>query len=152
MNNTGSVTSILPLVARILIGLLFLVAGVRKIMGWTGTIAYFSKLGLPMPEPIVVLVILLELVGAMLLIVGWRTKLVAWALAGFTLVAGLMAHQFWAAEPAQYANQLNHFLKNLAIIGGLLMVVAFGPGSAAVESAKQSRERRSNGLFRFLGS
>jgi putative oxidoreductase len=68
------------------------------------------------------LVILLELGGGILLILNRYTRWVAFALAAFTLGAGVIGHAFWNAEPAQYANHLNHFLKNVAIVGGLIGV------------------------------
>ena len=75
----------------------------------------------------------IELGGALALLIGWKTRWAAWLLALFVLIATCMAHRFWEFDAAQQANQLNHFLKNLAIIGGLLFIAAFGPGSAAVE-------------------
>jgi putative oxidoreductase len=76
---------------------------------------------------------LVELIAGAMLIIGWHTRLAAWGPAIFTLVAALIGHQFWAADAAQFVNQLNHFLKNIAIIGGLLMVAASGPGSISAK-------------------
>jgi putative oxidoreductase len=123
----------LPLIGRILMATIFLVAGIRKVLGFAGTVAYFTKLGFPAPEVMAVLAIIIELTGSVLLIVGWKTRYVAWLLALFVLIATFMAHRFWEFDAAQYANQMNHFLKNLAIIGGMMFVAAFGPGSASVE-------------------
>ena len=114
--------TLLPLAARSLIAALFLVAGVRKILFFSLQVAYFTRLGFPFPEAFTVLAILAEVGGAALLIAGWRTREAAWVLIVFTLVATFMAHRFWEFDPAQSANQMNHFLKNLAIIGGLLML------------------------------
>ena len=125
---------VIPLLARILLAALFLVSGVRSLTAVAGTTAYFARLGVPMSEVAAWVVIVIEIVGAILLIVGWRTRLAAWALAAFVVVATLLAHRFWAVDPGQYANQLNHFLKNLAVIGGLLLVVAHGPGRLAIDS------------------
>ena len=82
-----------------------------------------------------VLAIVIEVGGSILLIVGWKTRWVAWLLALFVLIAALAAHRFWQFDAAQYANQMNHFMKNLAIIGGLLFVATFGPGSASVDKS-----------------
>jgi putative oxidoreductase len=124
---------LLPLVGRLLIAALFIVAGIRKIMMFSGSVGYFTKLGFPMPEAFTVLAIVVEIGAAILLIVGWRTRLAAWLLALFVVIATFMAHRFWEFDAAQQANQLNHFLKNLAIVGGLMFVAAFGPGSASVD-------------------
>lgn len=124
---------LLPLVGRLLIAALFIVAGTRKIMMWPMQVAYFTKLGFPMPEAFTVLAIVIELGAAAALVVGWRTRWAAWLLALFVVIATFMAHRFWEFDAAQQANQMNHFLKNLAIVGGLMFVAAFGPGSAAVD-------------------
>jgi putative oxidoreductase len=123
------------LVGRILIGAIFLNAGLRKVMGFAGTVGYFTKLGFPAPELFAVLAIVIEVGGSILLIIGWKTRWVAWLLALFVLIAALAAHRFWQVDAAQYANQMNHFMKNLAIIGGLLFVATFGPGSASVDKS-----------------
>jgi putative oxidoreductase len=124
--------TLLPLVGRILIAALFLVAGLHKIMIFSQQVGYFTRLGFPLPEVATVLSILVEVGGALALIAGWRTRCVAWLLIVFTLVATFMAHRFWEFEPAFRSNQMNHFLKNFAIIGGLLFLAAFGPGPASL--------------------
>jgi putative oxidoreductase len=123
----------LPLGGRLLIAALFLVAGTRKILFWSTQVAYFIKLGFPAPEVMTAIAVAIELGCAILLAVGWKTREVAKLLAFFVLIATLMAHRFWEFDPAQQANQLNHFLKNFAIIGGLLFVAAFGPGRHSVD-------------------
>jgi putative oxidoreductase len=121
------------LVSRLFMAGVFLVFGIRKLMAVTGTAGYFTKLGLPMPEILVWLVILVEVGGAILLIVGWRTRLVAWILAGFVVLATIAAHRYWEMEAAQYVPQLTNFMKNLAIVGGLLCLTAMGPGRYSVD-------------------
>ena len=126
---------LIPLAARILLGAIFLVAGIRKALAFALTVGYFTKLGFPVPEAMAVIAIVIEIGGSTLLIVGWRTRWVAWLLALFVLIAAFAAHRFWEFDAAQMNNQLNHFLKNLSIIGGLLMIVAFGPGSASADKS-----------------
>ena len=139
MTNVSATTTynpILPLVGRILIGLIFLVAGVRKVMGFAGTVAYLTKLGFPAPEVMAVIALIIEIGGSLLLIVGWRTRWAAWLLTLFVVVAAFAAHRFWEISDAgQFYNQMNHFLKNVAIVGGLLYVATFGPGSASVDKS-----------------
>ena len=108
-------------------------AGYNKLMAVAGTAGYFAKLGFPMPEIMVWVAIVIEIGGGLLLLIGWKTRWVSWLLIAFVAVATFMAHRFWAVDAAQYANQLNAFLKNIAVIGGLLMFVAYGPGSASVD-------------------
>jgi putative oxidoreductase len=127
--------TMLALTGRWLLAALFLVAGVRKILIWGGQVAYFTKLGFPAPELMTVLAIAIEIGCALMLIAGWKTRWAALLLALFVLIATFMAHRFWEFDAAAQANQLNHFLKNVAIIGGLLFVAAFGPGRASVDKA-----------------
>jgi putative oxidoreductase len=130
---TTGYNPMLPLLGRLLIAAIFLVAGIRKILIWEGQVGYFTRLGFPAPELFTVLAIVVEIGGALLLIVGWRTRSVAWLLIAFVAIATGMAHRFWEFDAAQQANQMNHFLKNLALIGGLLFVAAFGPGRSSVD-------------------
>lgn len=123
----------LLLISRLLMAGVFLVFGIRKLMAVAGTAGYFAKLGLPMADIAVWLVILVEIGGAILLIAGWQTRLVAWILAAFVVFATLIAHRFWEFDGAQYVPQLTNFMKNLAIAGGLLMVAASGPGRLSVD-------------------
>ena len=120
-------------IGRVLIAALFLVAGIRKLLAYAGTVGYFTKLGFPAPEAVAVLAIAIEIGGGLLFLVGWRTRWVAWLLAAFVAIAAFMAHRFWEFDAAQQANQMNHFLKNFAIIGGLFFVAAFGPGRLSVD-------------------
>lgn len=121
------------LLARLCLAGVFIVFGLRKLMAVAGTTGYFGKLGLPMPEIVVWLVILVEVVGGILLVVGWRTRIVAWILAAFVVAATLLAHRYWEFDAAQYVPQLTNFMKNLAITGGLLMIAAVGPGRYSID-------------------
>jgi putative oxidoreductase len=119
--------------ARVLMAVIFLVAGLRKALYFAATAGYFGSLGIPLPEVVTALTIVLEVGGAIALVAGWRTGWVAMALGVFCIASGLLGHRFWAVDPAQFANQLNHFMKNVAMAGGLLLVYA-------VQAARQ-RER-----------
>jgi putative oxidoreductase len=125
--------AIILLASRVMLAAVFVVFGIRKLMAVAGTAGYFGKLGLPMPEVLVWVIILIELGGGLLLILGWKTRLVAWILAAFTLCATFVAHRYWEVDGAQYVPQLTNFMKNLAIAGGLLMVAACGPGRLSVD-------------------
>ena len=124
---------VVPLIARILLALVFLVSGYNKLMNVAGTTGYFGKLALPMPDVLVWLVIAVELLGGLLIVIGWQTRLVAWVMAIFTIGTAVIGHKFWAVDPAQFNNQLTQFLKNLAIAGGFLMLAFAGPGRLSVD-------------------
>lgn len=119
--------------SRILLAAVFVVFGIRKLLAVSGTAGYFAKLGVPAADLLVWAVILVEIGGGVLLALGWRTRLVAWILAAFVVVATLLAHRYWEFEGAQYVPQLTSFMKNLAILGGLLMVAACGPGRLSLD-------------------
>ena len=134
MNTAVMQGPLLPLLGRVLIGALFLTAGIRKLMTVAATAGYMAKLGFPAPEAMAYLAILIEVGGGLLLIIGFKTRWVAWLLVLFTLIATFMAHRFWEfSDPGQYNGQLNNFLKNMAVMGGLLMYAVNGPGSASVD-------------------
>ena len=124
---------VMPLAGRLLLAAIFLVAGFDKLTAFAATSCYLAKLGFPMPDLMTVIAIVLELGGGILLIAGWKIRWAAWALIVFVAVATFAAHRFWEFDASQYRNQLNHFLKNLALVGGLLFVAAFGPGPLSVD-------------------
>ena len=125
-----------PFIGRILMALIFLVSGFGKITGFAGTAGYMASKGLPFAEVLLAGALAFELAGAIMLILGWRAHWGALLLIVFMIPATLMFHNFWAAEAAQYQDQLNHFLKNVAMVGGLLYVMAFGAGPLSLDSRK----------------
>jgi len=131
--HAGSSSPAVLLLARIFIAALFLVAGTRKLLTYAGTVGYLTKLGFPAADAFAVAAIVIEIGAGLMLLAGWRTRWAAWLLIVFVAVATAMAHRFWEFDAAQLSNQLNHFLKNLAVIGGLLFVAAFGPGRLALD-------------------
>jgi putative oxidoreductase len=124
------------LVGRILLGLIFVISGFGKIAGFEGTVGYIGSKGLPMPQVIAGLTILLELVGGLALMAGFYTRQVAVALAAFTLLAGLIFHNFWAVPEAQKMVQNLMFMKNLSVVGGLLVLAAIGPGNWSLDARR----------------
>lgn len=119
------------LVARILLASIFIISGVRKILAFPIVAGMMAGKGFPMPEVFLVLAIALEIAGGALLIANVMARPVALALAAFTFVSGAIFHNFWAKTglpPPEYNSELNHFLKNIAIVGGLLMVAAVPAG------------------------
>jgi putative oxidoreductase len=118
----------LALFARILLALMFVVAGFGKIAGFAGTVGYMQSKGIPATELLAVLTILVEVGGGIALMVGFKTRWAALVLAGFTLVATVIFHNFWAVPEAQRMVQNLMFMKNISIVGGMLALAAFGPG------------------------
>ena len=121
------------LIGRILIALIFVISGFGKIGGFAGVAGYIGAKGLPMPEVLAALTIALELGGGILLIIGWKTRWVALAFFLWLIPTTLVFHKFWGIDAAQVQNQMNNFLKNVSIMGAMLLVFAFGPGAYSVD-------------------
>lgn len=128
----------LTLAARILMALLFLIAGFGKIGGFAGTAGYIASKGLPLPQLGVVIAIVVELGGAVALIAGFQTRWVALVMAVFTVITGLFFHNFWALPAEQVGVNQIMFLKNLSIAGGLLMISAFGAGALSLDAKRKA--------------
>lgn len=111
-------------VGRALIGVLFAVSGINKILGFAYVSGWMASSGLPMADLLLAVTILLEVGGGLLLITGVQAGLAAAALALFLVPVTAIFHAFWSADAAGFQGQLTHFLKNVAVFGGLLMVYA----------------------------
>ena len=120
--------NVLALGARVLIAALFLSAGLAKLGGFEGTVGYIASVGLPLPQLGAVLAVVVEVGGGLALLAGYKTRWVSWALALFTVVAGVFFHAFWNAAPEQFMVQQIMFMKNLSIAGGLLALSVLGAG------------------------
>ena len=122
-----------PLAARILIALIFVLSGYGKIAGFEGTVGYIASKGLPLPQLAAIGAIVVELGGGILLIVGWKARWAAAAMLVFTAFAAFLFHNFWAVPPEQAQNQMIHFMKNISMMGALLLVVIHGSGALSVD-------------------
>ena len=114
---------------RVLLASLFLISGIGKLMAPAATKAYIASAGVPMPELAYLLALGVELGLATVLIAGYRTRLVALLMALFTLMTALFFHSHFGDQ-----NQMIHFLKNIAITGGLLQLVAYGAGPLSADA------------------
>lgn len=124
---------LLLLAGRVLLGLLFVYFGYLKMMNIGGTEQYFTKWGFPMPQVTAWVAVLFELGGGLMIVVGWKTRWAAWALALYVVIATAVAHRFWTYDAAQAFNQTSHFFKNLSILGGLYYLAAIGPGGLSID-------------------
>ena len=127
---------VLNLLGRLLIAALFLPAGLSKITGFDGTVGYIGSMGLPAPALGAVIAIAVEVLGGLALIVGWQTRIAALVLSLFTLVASVIFHAYWAAPADQAFVVQLLFYKNIAVIGGLLILAAQGPGAFSLDARK----------------
>jgi putative oxidoreductase len=131
-----SVHDAMVLVGRVLLAWLFIPAGWGKIAGFSGVAGYIASKGLPMPEVMAALGIAVELGLGLLLLVGWQARWAAIGLAVFVGVITPIFHNFWAMPEAQQMMQKQAFSKNFAVVGGLLVVAAFGAGRWSLDGRR----------------
>ena len=117
---------------RFLLAILFILSGLSKLGAAAATQAYIAKAGLPLPVLAYVGAVAVELGAGLMLLVGYRTRAAALALAIFTLAAALFFHNQFGDR-----NQFIHFMKNLAICGGLLQLYVFGAGGFSIDGRRQ---------------
>ena len=125
--------SALPLVGRLLIATIFLVSAFGKLSAPGATQGYIASVGLPAPLLSYLAALAIELGGGLMLVLGYRTRLAALGLAAFSVISAIVFHHALGDQ-----NQMFHFLKNIAMAGGLLQVVAFGPGAFSLDSRRQA--------------
>jgi len=133
-------TRYLPFVGRLLIGLPFAMSGFSKLAAYGPTVANISAVGLPVPPLAFAVAVVVELGGGLLLIAGYRARLIAVALALFSLMTAAWFHSNFADQ-----NQMIHFLKNVMLAGGLLQIAAFGAGAISIDNRlSKARETVTN--------
>jgi len=122
-----------PLVGRVLLALIFIIAGYGKITGFDGTVGYMQAYNVPMTQVLAVLAIIVELGGGLMIAVGWKARWAAAAIFIFVLIASFIFHAFWAVPADQAQLQNIMFMKNLAIMGGMLYIIVYGSGPLSVD-------------------
>ena len=118
------------LAGRLLLAYLFIVAGYGKVVGFAGTAKYMASKGMPMVEVLLVGTIIIELIGGLMLALGWKARWAAWAFFLFIIPTTIIFHPVWAD-----AGQMIQFNKNLAIMGGMLYVALMGPGRLSLDKS-----------------
>lgn len=129
-----SIQDSLTLIGRLLFAALFLPAGIGKLTGFAGTVGYISSVGLPLPTIGSALALTVEIVGSIALVLGFRTRIAALVLGVFTLVATFFFHNFWGVPADQAFMQQLLFYKNIAVVGGLLVLAANGAGAFSLDA------------------
>ena len=142
--------SAVALLGRLLIAALFLPQGIAKLTGFAGTVGYVASAGLPMPALGATIALSVEILCSVALIAGYGTRIAALVLAIFTLAASYLFHAYWAAPADQVFVASLLFYKNIAVIGGLLVVAAFGPGAWSIEG--RSASQRAPGTLKMSGA
>jgi putative oxidoreductase len=125
----------IPLAARVCLCLIFLKAGISHILGFNSTVEMMTKNGLPIANVLLFFTVIFQLLGGLSLLLGYKVKLGSILLILFLIPATLVFHNFIADS-----NEMNDFLKNIGLIGGLLMVIYTGAGALSIDSLGDSKD------------
>src|SRR5215469_16672759 len=122
--------AVFPLISRLFISAIFVQGAMGKILGWSGQASYMQSHNLPaqLIAPMLAVALLIEAAGVLCLFVGWQARTAAFVMFIYLGVVSVLLHNFWAAQGASAGGMQTQFLKNLGIMGGLLMIAAHGPG------------------------
>jgi len=129
----GTLHNATVLLARVMLALIFVVSGFGKISGFEGTAAYMASKGLPMPQLLLVGAIAVEFIGGLMLVAGWKARWAALAIFAFIIPTTIIFHNPAGLPPEQVQAQMINVMKNIAIMGGMLMLAAFGPGAYSLD-------------------
>jgi putative oxidoreductase len=122
------------LVGRLMLAAIFIVSGLGKLSDVDSfAMMLTNRFGLPAGYPLAAIAAVVEFFGALAIIIGWQTRWASLGLLVFTVIAAFLAHRYWAYPPEQVTNQYNHFMKNFAIVGGLLILMGSGPGRWSID-------------------
>lgn len=119
--------------ARILLMVLFVMFGWSKLTGFSGTVAYMTSSGAPVPELSAIIAVVMEFVVGIVLLVGFFTRPLALLLAVYTLGTAIIGHHYWNMTGAMQYDNMIHFYKNISIIGGLLLLCVTGAGKYSID-------------------
>lgn len=133
-NSSGG--GIVPLIGRILMSVVFILAGIGKIRGFSGEEMFVASKHLPLPAVALGIAMIVELIGGLAILTGFYTRFAAWIVFLYLIPTTLMFHNFWAMQGADQQNNMVHFEKNLAIMGGLLFLATFGAGRFSIDAAR----------------
>ena len=119
---------------RVLLGLIFLVSGVMKVFNWPATAEHMAAEGMPAVQPLLLGAVLVEVGAGLGVILGCGARISALVLFAFLVPTTLIFHDFWTYAGPEQQNQMQHFMKNLTIMGGLLTLAAAGPGRFSLDA------------------
>lgn len=123
--------ALILLVARILLAIIFILSGFGKLSNIAGTAQYFAHDNLPAPTILAVIVGLLELIGGLCVLFGFKTRIASWVLGVWCIATALVAHTNFVDM-----NQMINFQKNLAMCGGFLALAAIGAGAWSIDGRR----------------
>ncbi|MAC70727.1 MAG: hypothetical protein CMP84_11040 [Gammaproteobacteria bacterium] len=130
------IESLLVTLGRVLLGLYFIIPGTTKITGYDATSQYMANHGMILIPFFLILTIIIQVGGGLIMVAGYQTKITAFILAGLTLVISLAMHDFWTmpAGELQTGHETQNFVKNMAIMAGLLAMAGLGGGRWSLDA------------------
>src|ERR1700758_979880 len=134
---------LIPLLGRLMITYIFATSGIAKVFSWSDNVQYMSTRHLPMIPVLLAIAAFIELAGSVCLITGYQIRIAAFVMFLYTTVVTVLFHNYWAASAAMAGIQETHFRRNLAIMGGLLMVAYGGAEKWALGKTNGGPERGS---------
>ena len=137
---TRPVDSGIIFIARIALSVLFVWSGVMKLLGYAGFVGYLHSKGVPLVQIAAPIATAVEVLGGLLLIVGFKMRPLALLMAVYTVATAILGHDFWnVIDPAVQRDMVIHFWKNIGIAGGFLLLFVTGAGRLSVDGARAPR-------------
>jgi len=133
MNSSNNIVS---LAGRIFLSVIFLLSGVNKLFAFKMYTGWATGAHLPLPSVAIAIAAAIEILGGLAILIGFQTKLAAWVVFLYLIPTTFLFHNFWTMDGMQRIDNQVHFLKNVAILGGLLLLAANGPGGASVDTSR----------------
>lgn len=124
---------VMPLIARILISIIFLLSGITKLMTWSGSAAFLASKHFPIASAMLAGAVIVEVLGGLCVLLGFKARFASFIIFLYLIPTTLLIHNFWTMQGMMRADNEIHFLKNLAIMGGLLMVTSYGAGKFSID-------------------
>ncbi|MCC6145317.1 MAG: DoxX family protein [Candidatus Hydrogenedentes bacterium] len=134
----GRLERYVPVAGRLMLSAIFILSGPRKTVDWDFYSGYMASQDMPAVPFFLVMAILFELTGGLMVLAGYRARLGAFLLIVFLVPTTLIFHDFWSAPVDQQQNQMIHFMKNVSILGGLLMVLGLGAGGLSFDGRRRT--------------
>jgi putative oxidoreductase len=123
------------LIGRIALAAIFVLSGLQKLVDFTGTVSMIAGAGVPLPMVAAAVAVVIELGGGLAIFAGWMTRVAALAIVVFLIIVSPIFHNFWTMQGDERMLNQVMFLKNVSMLGGFLLLMAFGPGRYSVDKS-----------------
>ncbi|HTV59555.1 MAG TPA: DoxX family protein [Verrucomicrobiae bacterium] len=135
-DSSGGVTQ---LAGRTLMSLIFLFSGIGKVMAYSTIVRFAAMKHLPLAPVAIAVAAVIEILGGLAILTGFHTRIVGWILFLYLIPTTVIFHNFWAMQGMERMDNQAHFMKNLAIMGGLLILTSSGPGALSFDASRPAK-------------